>query len=59
MKQFACGSVVAGCNAVFRAESEEELLAQVADHAHCDHEVHEVTEALVETIRENITPVAA
>ena len=30
MKTFACGAVVAGCTASFSAETEEEILEQVA-----------------------------
>lgn len=42
MKQFACGAVVPGCAATFTAESEPELLDQVAVHARQEHGLDEV-----------------
>jgi predicted small metal-binding protein len=35
--KMACADVVPGCNAVFEAESEEELLALVGAHANAEH----------------------
>ena len=37
MKQFSCGDVVPGCEAVFRATSEALILEAVAEHARKDH----------------------
>lgn len=54
MKQFACGSVVPGCGAVFTAEDEEGLLQQVAAHARDDHGLASVPPELVEQVRRNI-----
>jgi predicted small metal-binding protein len=54
MKEFACGSVVQGCTATFSAASEEEILAQVAEHARVDHGIDEVTPELVAQVRANI-----
>ena len=58
MKQFACGSIVAGCHAVFIAASEDRILAQVADHAHRDHDIAEMTPELADAVRANIRPTA-
>ena len=53
MKQFSCGAVVAGCTATFEAESDEQILAQVADHARRDHGMAEVPDQLAEQVRAN------
>jgi predicted small metal-binding protein len=55
MKQFACGSVVPGCQAVFTADSEDEILSQVAEHARVDHGISDVSPELVESVQSNIT----
>jgi predicted small metal-binding protein len=47
MKQFACGAVVPRCHAVFRAEDDEQILAQVAEHARDDHGIDVVSPELV------------
>lgn len=58
MKQFACGSVVPGCQAVFVAEQEDDILRQVAEHARADHDITEVSPELVASVRSNITAVS-
>jgi predicted small metal-binding protein len=55
MKEFACGSVVQGCTATFSAESEDQILSQVAEHARVDHGITEVTPELVAQVRAHIT----
>ena len=55
MKQFACGSVVPGCQAVFTAPDDDEILRQVAEHARVDHGISEVSPELVGSVRANIT----
>ena len=57
MKQLACGSVVPGCTAVFRAATEQELLRQVAVHAREDHGMEEIPFEVVEQVRANIEDV--
>lgn len=57
MMQLACGSVVPDCAALFRAETEDEILAQVAVHAREDHGMEEVTAQVVERLRASITDV--
>ena len=37
MKQFACESVVPGCEAVFTADSDRDVLIQAVDHADEEH----------------------
>jgi predicted small metal-binding protein len=59
MKQFACGAVVPGCSAVFRADSDEAILSQVAEHAKRDHGLTEIPPSLVQQVRENIHAVPA
>ncbi len=54
MKQFACGSVVPGCQAVFVAEEEDEILRQVAEHARADHGMTDIPDDLVASVRANI-----
>ena len=55
MKQFSCGAVVPGCTASFSAESEQEILGQVAAHAKRDHGMGDVPPEVVEQVRANIT----
>lgn len=50
VKRFACGDVVPGCAAIFQDADEAAILARVAVHAHADHEVHEMTDDLVEAV---------
>ena len=59
MKQFACGSVVPGCQAVFLAEEEDDILRQVAEHAVADHGMTEIPAGLVDQVRDNIASVSA
>jgi len=53
MKTLACGELVPGCAKTFRAETEEEVLAQAGEHAVRDHAL-EVTPELVEQVRARI-----
>ena len=54
MKTFACGAVVAGCTASFAAETEEEILEQVAQHARDDHGMPEVPDELARQVLANL-----
>jgi len=54
MKTFACGAVVAGCTASFAAETEEDILDQVAQHACEDHGMTEIPEELVRQVQANL-----
>ncbi len=51
----ACGDVVTGCAATFEAGSEDELMAQVADHARDEHGVTEITPELAEQVKGAVT----
>ena len=57
MKQFSCGDVVPGCTARFTAETESELLQQVAAHAASGHGITEVSPELVAAVRTHIQEV--
>lgn len=57
MKEFSCGDVVPGCQMRFRASSEDDVLLQVGKHAHDDHGLHEVSEALASAVRAKIIDV--
>ena len=54
MKTFACGAVVAGCTASFAAETEEDILDQVAQHAREEHGMTEIPEELVRQVQANL-----
>lgn len=54
MKEFCCGDVVPGCTARFRGETDEEILEQVARHAHDDHGLEQVPQALVDQVLASI-----
>jgi predicted small metal-binding protein len=54
MKTFACGAVVPGCTATFAAETEEDLLEQVARHAREDHDLPEIPVELINRILANL-----
>jgi predicted small metal-binding protein len=54
MKAFACGAVVPGCTASFTADTEDDILEQVARHARDDHGLPEVPAELVEQVLRNI-----
>jgi predicted small metal-binding protein len=58
VKQFSCGDVVPGCQAVFTAPTDEMILSQVADHAAEDHGLDEVKPELVGAVVANIRQVA-
>ena len=55
MKQFACGSVVAGCDARFVYATESEILNAVAAHAAADHGLASVPAELVEQVVAHIS----
>ena len=54
MKTFACGAVVPGCTASFTADTEEDILQQVARHAREDHDLPEVPDELVRQVLANL-----
>jgi predicted small metal-binding protein len=54
MKTFACGAVVPGCTATFAADTQDEVLEQVARHAREEHGLSEVPEHLLEQVLANL-----
>ncbi|MGC2855386.1 DUF1059 domain-containing protein [Novispirillum sp. DQ9] len=59
MKELRCGDVVAGCPHTVQGETEEEVLAKVAEHASQAHGVQDVTPELAAQVRANIHDVPA
>ncbi len=51
MKTLRCRDVGFDCAAVMRAETEEEILQQAAQHAKTVHNLSEISEQAVEKIR--------
>ena len=51
MKEFRCGEVVPGCETTVQAESEDEVLREVAVHAREAHGMPEVPPDVAHTIR--------
>jgi predicted small metal-binding protein len=55
MREFKCGSIVPGCDAVFHGESDDAVVAQIGSHARDEHGMDEVPPEIVDTIRANIS----
>jgi len=55
MKQFACGTVVDGCDGVVTGETEDDVLAAAAQHAADVHGMSEVPPEVVGAIKAGIT----
>jgi predicted small metal-binding protein len=55
MKQFACGTVVDGCDGVVTGETDDDVLAAAAQHAAAAHGLTEVPDELVAQIKAGIT----
>ena len=58
MKRFACGDVVPGCDATFVCDTDDDILAQVAQHAAQVHGMTEVPDSVVAQVRERTYAVA-
>jgi len=54
MKAFRCGDVVPGCGRAFSG-TEDQILAEVAQHAQHDHGLVEIPAELVAQVRSAIT----
>ena len=59
MKHFACGDVVSGCTAVFVGDTDDEILALVAQHARADHGLVDLPGELISAVRGAISTQAA
>ncbi|ACL39679.1 conserved hypothetical protein [Pseudarthrobacter chlorophenolicus A6] len=57
MKSFACCDVVPGCNASWLRETDDEILAAVAQHAADVHAMNHVPAELVESVRAAVATV--
>jgi predicted small metal-binding protein len=51
MKFFSCGDVVPGCDAHWQHDTEDGILAAVAQHASEAHGIHTVSSELVDAVR--------
>lgn len=47
----ACGDVMPGCAAQFDAQTQDELLGEVAAHAKADHGVEEITPEVLAAVQ--------
>jgi len=55
MKQFACGTLMDGCEGVVTGETEEEVLAAAAAHAADAHGLTELSDDVVAAVKAGIT----
>lgn len=55
MKQFACSTVMPGCDGVVTGETEDEVMAAAAEHAADAHGLAEVPDDVAQQIRAGIT----
>ena len=51
MKEFRCGEIVPGCDAVLDGESDDEILEQVGVHAREEHGMDEVPPEVEQNVR--------
>lgn len=54
MKRFACGDLMPGCAAHFTGPTDDDILAQVAQHARRDHGLTAIPDELVGQVRQLI-----
>ena len=57
MKDLSCGVVVPGCAARFRADSDDELMRQVATHAREEHGMTQIPPEVIEKVRASVREV--
>ncbi len=57
MKQFACGTVVPGCDGVVTGETDDEVLAAAAQHAASAHGMTELPAEVLDAVKAGITDV--
>lgn len=50
-RKFGCGDVVSGCKFTVTADTEQELLRQVAQHAAAAHGINEVSPELLAKVK--------
>jgi predicted small metal-binding protein len=54
MKELSCGDVMQGCEAKFRANTEEEVMRKAATHARERHGINEMDSNTAELVRSKI-----
>ena len=54
MKQFACGDVVPGCDATFTAETDDDIVAAVREHAAEVHGISELPRSVLDQVMDGI-----
>jgi predicted small metal-binding protein len=54
VKEFKCGDVVPGCDAVISGETDDEILKEVAVHAREKHGMDEVPPDVQDSVRASI-----
>ena len=52
--RLACGDVMPGCAARFESTDQDQLLAQVADHAAAEHGIFEITPEVTQAVGSRI-----
>lgn len=51
MKEFRCGDIIPGCTFVTTAETEDEIMQDVARHADDQHGINPVPDDIAEKVR--------
>lgn len=59
MKQFACATVVEGCDGVVTGETDDEVLGAAAAHAASAHGLTDLSPDVVAAVKAGITEVPA
>ncbi len=59
MKELRCRDVGFDCQAVVRADTEENVMRQAADHARTQHDLKQLDEATTQKIRSKIRTVSS
>jgi predicted small metal-binding protein len=57
MKSFSCGDVVPGCDAHWERDSDDDIMAVVAEHAADAHGLHSVSAELAGAVRSAIVTI--
>ncbi len=56
-KELRCGDLMKGCQAVFKGESEQEVLQKAGSHAKTAHNIQNITPELVAKVKSAIRTV--
>lgn len=51
MRQFECGTIIPGCDAVFQGETDDEVMSQVPAHAREAHGLAEIPHSIAARAR--------